>query len=60
MQWKVVAEKVTGEPANEKIPSLNVSNDLASDGDSTYTLTQAMDAGVQRDQKSEEFTVSGS
>ncbi len=72
MQWQLIAEKVAGEPANEKLPALNMSTDLASDGVATYTLTPPpkgwplgtyqviltmMDAGVQRDQKTQEFTV---
>src|SRR5665213_867587 len=38
MQWSVVAEKVAGQQPNTPIAALNLNNDLASDGDSTYTL----------------------
>ena len=72
MQWAVVAEKVTGQQPNTPIAALNLNNDLASDGDSTYTLAPPtagwptgtykitvtmMDNGVQRDQKTTEVTI---
>jgi len=72
MEWTIVAEKVTGQKPNTALPSLNVSNDLPSDGDSTYTLAPPtagwptgtykitatmMDNGQQRDQKTTEITV---
>jgi hypothetical protein len=70
--WHLVAEKVTGQPANTKIPSLDESYDFPSDGTSDYTISpptagwpagtyhveaDMMVDGAQKDQKTAEFTV---
>jgi hypothetical protein len=72
VQFHVIAEKVTGQPANAPIPSLDESVDLATDGTATMTLTPSasgwptgtykieadmMVDGTQKDQKTAEFTV---
>jgi hypothetical protein len=73
VQFHVIAEKVTGQPANAPIPALDESVPLESDGTATLTLTPAaagwptgtykieadmMVDGAQKDQKTAEFTVS--
>jgi len=75
MKWQVVAESVVGQASNAPIPSLDQSFDMASDGTSsvsytsptagwpigTYKIVVTMiDGTTQRDQKSEEFTVTAS
>jgi hypothetical protein len=72
LQWHLIAEKVTGQAANTKISALDKSENLPSDGTSTYTLSaptagwptgtykievDMMDNGTQRDQKTAEITV---
>ena len=70
--WHVIAEKVTGQPANTKIPGLDESQDFPSDATSDITLSpptagwpagtyrieaDMMVDGAQKDQKTAEFTV---
>ncbi|MBV8155631.1 MAG: hypothetical protein JO241_03900 [Candidatus Eremiobacteraeota bacterium] len=73
MQWSVIAENVKGVKPNFEIPNLDKSYDLDSDGTVNYSLTPTdngwpegtykvvltmMDDGTQRDQKSQEITIS--
>ncbi|HEY9086280.1 MAG TPA: hypothetical protein VIN40_10170 [Candidatus Tyrphobacter sp.] len=75
MQWHLIAEHVTGQPANTPIPQVDKSFDLSSDGTSTYDLSpptagwpagtyrievDMMVDGQQKDQKTAEFTVAPS
>ncbi len=72
LQWHVIAEKVTGQPANTAIPSLDYSRDFPSDGTSDLTLSpptagwptgtyklvaDMLVDGQQKDEKTAEFTV---
>lgn len=74
MQWHLVAENVSGQPHNSTISELDKSFDLISDGTTSYNLSPPpagwpsgtykiiltmMEDGKQKDQKTAEFTVSG-
>jgi len=75
LNWQILTEVVAGQPSNAPIPGLDQSLDLATDGTAsvsysppttgwptgTYEIVVTMiDGGTQRDQKSEEFKVTGS
>ncbi len=75
LRWHVIAEHVTGQPANTTIPNLGTSYDLEGDGTGLYGLTaptagwptgtyrievDMMVDGQQKDQKTAEFTVAPS
>ena len=75
MQWHLIAEHVTGQPANTPIPQANKSFDFSSDGTSWYGFSpptagwpagtyrievDMMVDGQQKDQKTAEFTVAPS
>jgi hypothetical protein len=75
LQWQLVAENVSGQPHNSTISQFNKSFDLTSDATTTYDLSPPtagwpagtykivvtmLEDGKQKDQKTAEFTVSGS
>jgi hypothetical protein len=75
LKWQVVAEAVAGQASNAPIPALDQSVDVATDATSsvsyspptngwpagTYKIVVTMiDGATQRDQKSEEFKITGS
>lgn len=74
MQWQIVAVDVSGQPKNSPIPSLDKSFEMSQDGTATYNLSPPpagwptgtykivvtmMEDGKQKDQKTQEITVSG-
>jgi hypothetical protein len=74
VKWQVVAVNVTGQQPNTPIPAFDMSLNVASDAVASVTLTPPsagwpagtykivvtmMDGDTQRDQKSEQFTVTG-
>jgi hypothetical protein len=75
LKFRLITEKVEGQPENAPVPKFDTSVDLPSDGIGTYSLTpppagwpagkyridvsMLIESGEQKDQKSATFTVSG-
>jgi hypothetical protein len=75
LKWRLITEKVEGQPENGAIEALDRSYDLPSDGESTYHLSAPdagwppgkyrieigmfVEGGEQKDHKAAAFTISG-
>jgi hypothetical protein len=75
LKFRLITEKVEGQPENAPVPKFDTSIDMPSDGVGTYSLTpppagwpagkyrievgMLVESGEQKDQESATFTVSG-